>query len=81
MPRKQSNRIRPVAASVIKEARTSSTVSQIELSNRLKVSQPLISSWECGRVTVGIEDVLNIESALGLPKGTLLSKIAESDLL
>ena len=77
MPRKQTAELKQAAASAIRDARSSAAVSQVELSNRLQVSQPLVSSWECGRVTVGIDDVLNIEAALGLSRGSLLLQIVE----
>lgn len=68
--------LRDSAASAIKKARALTNVSQIKLAELLGVSQPLVSSWECGKVTPGIDDIARIESALNYPQGELLFAIA-----
>ena len=35
-------------------------------------SQPLVSAWECGKVTPGIDDIVAIETALHVEQGSLL---------
>jgi transcriptional regulator with XRE-family HTH domain len=68
--------LRDSAASAIKKARALTNVSQIKLAELLAVSQPLVSSWECGKVTPGIDDIVRIETALNYPQGELLFAIA-----
>ena len=74
--RKNRTSLREVAAIKIKEARQLTNVSQMRLAELMEVSQPLVSSWECGRVTPSIDDIVGIEIALHLNAGTLLSAIA-----
>lgn len=68
--------LRSKAAVQIKKARALTNVSQIKLAELLGVSQPLVSSWECGKVTPGIDDIARIEIALNFPQGELLFAIA-----
>lgn len=74
--RKDRNDLRLTAAQVIKDARRLEGVSQTRLAELLGISQPLVSSWECGKVTPGIDDVANIERVLHAPQGSLLFAIA-----
>lgn len=74
--RKQRTDIRDSAGKAIKEARQYSNVSQVRLAQLLGVSQPLVSSWECGKVTPGIDDVARIETVLNYTEGELLFRIA-----
>ena len=67
---------RQVGAEVLKNQRKNSSVSQSELARRLGVSQPLVSSWESGRITLGVEDIVAIENALEIEEGSLLMPIA-----
>jgi len=73
-------RLRGTAAKVIKDARRYGNISQVRLAQLLNISQPLVSSWECGKVTPGIDDVARIEQVLGVPEGSLLMDIAYPDL-
>ena len=74
--RRNRQGLRGVAATTIKEARCRENVSQMRLAQLLGISQPLVSSWECGKVMPGIDDVARIESALGVTRGALLLSIA-----
>ena len=74
--RKERNDLRLSAAKVIKNARTLAGVSQIRLAQLLVISQPLVSAWECGKVTPGIDDVARIEQVLDTEQGSLLFAIA-----
>lgn len=48
----------------------------MELARRLGVSQPLVSSWECGRLTPSIWDITRLESVLSTEQGEMLLQIA-----
>ena len=74
--RRDRNDLREIAATVIKQARQLENVSQMRLADLMKVSQPLVSSWECGKVTPSIDDIVGIETALHLEQGSLLFAIA-----
>jgi transcriptional regulator with XRE-family HTH domain len=74
--RKNREQLRQVAALQIRDARSITGVSQMKLAQLMQVSQPLVSSWECGRVTPSIDDIIGIETALQLDAGSLLSGIA-----
>jgi ribosome-binding protein aMBF1 (putative translation factor) len=67
---------RRVASQAISTARKDASISQSGLSQRMGVSQPLISSWENGRTCPSIEDVVAIEKALQLNPCDLVTKIA-----
>ena len=67
---------RQVGAEVLKNTRKYKSVSQSELARRLGVSQPLVSSWESGRITLGIKDIVAIEQVLELDEGSMLMQIA-----
>lgn len=55
---------------VIKEAREDLT--QDELAHRAGLAQPQISRWERGEASPSLDEVEQIEIALGLPRGFLL---------
>lgn len=74
--RKIRTDLRLIAANEIKKARALTNVSQTKLALLLGVSQPLVSSWECGKVTPGIDDIAAIETALNFTQGKLLFVIA-----
>jgi transcriptional regulator with XRE-family HTH domain len=74
--RRNRTGLRGIAATTIKEARCRENVSQMRLAQLLGISQPLVSSWECGKVTPGIDDVARIETVLGVNRGGLLLPIA-----
>lgn len=74
--RKDRKEIRSRASTAIKEARQIKNVSQMQLASLVGASQPLVSSWECGKVTPGIDDLVSVETALDLPAGYLIMGIA-----
>ena len=74
--RKTSNHTRLHGAQILKKERTDKKISQSELAKKLGVSQPLVSSWESGRITMSIEDVVAIERALDYEQGGMLFQIA-----
>ena len=74
--RKNRKDLRMTAAEVIKQARAIQNVSQNKLAVLMGASQPLISAWECGKVTPGIDDIVAIETALDVERGSLLFAIA-----
>ena len=71
--------LRTSAAAIIREHRTEAGVSQVELADRLDVSQPLVSAWECGKVIPCVDDLVAIERALKVSKGRILMKVAYPD--
>lgn len=73
---KRASTARDAAASVILKYRSLEGLSQTELARQLGISQPLVSSWECGRVTPSIVDIRNIEQALRTEQGEMLFQIA-----
>lgn len=73
--RKDRQELRNQSAEVIKRARNKTNVSQTRLAELLGVSQPLVSSWECGKVTAGLDDICAIENVLGIVKGELVLAI------
>ena len=74
--RKNRKELRTTSAQVIKQARLLQNMSQHKLAMLMNSSQPLVSAWECGKVTPGIDDVCAIEVALGVEQGSLLFAIA-----
>lgn len=74
--RKTSSQTRLQGAQVLKRERTNKKMSQSELAKQLGVSQPLVSSWESGRITMSIEDVVAVEKALDYEEGGMLNMIA-----
>jgi transcriptional regulator with XRE-family HTH domain len=78
--RKNRTELRTRAADVIKSARAMENVSQIKLAQLMGASQPLVSAWECGKVTPGIDDIVAIETALHVEQGSLLFACAYEKL-
>jgi ribosome-binding protein aMBF1 (putative translation factor) len=74
--RKDRQELRTRAAVLIKEARRKDNISQMRLAELCGVSQPLVSSWECGKVTPNIDDLVAVEEALHIEEGTLVLSIA-----
>jgi len=74
--RKDRKELRQHSAELIKQARVKNNCSQMKLAALLSVSQPLVSSWECGKVTASIDDLVAIEQALEIPAGQLLNAVA-----
>jgi ribosome-binding protein aMBF1 (putative translation factor) len=78
MPKKQEtpSHLLKHSATVLLGARMSSGISQRELSRRINVTQPLISSWEQGKALPTITHIVSIEKSLAVESGTLLLAIA-----
>lgn len=78
MPKKQEvpAELLKRSAAVLLAARMTSGISQREVSKRIKVTQPLISSWEQGKSVPTIAHIVEIESALQVASGSLLLAIA-----
>ena len=74
--RKNRKVIKEQAAVAIKRHRETSKTSQQALASKVGVSQPLVSAWECGKIAPSVEDLVNIEDALGIARGTLFFEIA-----
>jgi transcriptional regulator with XRE-family HTH domain len=74
--RKNRDQIRQSAATAIKKSREQSGISQIALARTLGVSQPLVSAWERAKVAPSLEDLVAIESALSLNRGSLILDVA-----
>ena len=50
----------------IRAARELRDWNQTVLASRMKVSQPLVSQWETGKILVGDDQVVNLETTLGM---------------
>lgn len=81
MPKKQETPIELLkrSAATLLAARMTNGISQRELSKRIKVTQPLISSWEQGKSVPTLAHIIEIETALQLASGSLLTAIAYGD--
>lgn len=78
MPKKHeinSEHIKHAAATIL-AARMTAGISQRELSRRVTVTQPLISSWEKAKAMPSLPYIIQIEQALNMPQGELLNAIA-----
>ena len=78
MPKKQevSPEQLKQCATVLLTARMTAGISQRELSKRINVTQPLISSWEQGKTLPSINHLVAIESAVSAAQGSLILAIA-----
>jgi transcriptional regulator with XRE-family HTH domain len=76
MATKSGAKAREACAVTIVKYRQLAGLSQVELARRLGVSQPLVSSWECGRVTPSIIDIATLEKTLDTEPGEMLFQIA-----
>jgi ribosome-binding protein aMBF1 (putative translation factor) len=65
-------------ASDLRKAREESGLTQAALAKKLKVSQPMVSGAESGRVRVSDRYVRNVLKACGLPEGWSSHKPAKS---
>jgi transcriptional regulator with XRE-family HTH domain len=63
-------------ATVLLSARMTAGISQRELSKRINVTQPLISSWEQGKTLPSINHLVAIETAVGAEQGAVILAIA-----
>ena len=81
MPKKQDlpAEVLKHSATVLLGARMNAGISQRELSKRINVTQPLISSWEQGKAIPTINHIVAIEKSLGADQGSLLNAIAFGD--
>lgn len=77
--RKSHESTRRNGSGILKAERREARISQKELADRLGVSQPLVSSWESGRIAMSIENVTAIELALDTELGSMLFRIAYPD--
>ena len=78
MPKKNETnpeQIKHCAASLL-AARMTAGISQRELSRRINVTQPLISSWEKAKALPSLPHILLVEEALKMAQGELLNAIA-----
>lgn len=73
---KRAGQIRAWAGGVITKYREAAGMSQMELARRLGISQPLVSAWECGRLTPSIWDISRLENVLSSERGEILLQIA-----
>lgn len=82
MPKKQevSPELLKRSAAVLLGARMTAGVSQREVSRKINVTQPLISSWEQGKSVPTIPHIVAIETALNLAAGSILLQIAYGEL-
>lgn len=78
MPKKQEVPAEQLkqCATVLLGARMNAGISQRELSKRINVTQPLVSSWEQGKTLPAVNHLVAIEQATGADKGSLILKIA-----
>ena len=81
MPKKHevSEETMKQCATVLLTARMTAGISQRELSRRINVTQPLISSWEKGKSLPAINHLVEIETALGVAQGSVIIAIAYGD--
>lgn len=75
-PTLKAAKIRNSSATTISKYRQLAGLSQTELARQLNVSQPLVSSWECGRVTPSIYDIAVLERVLKTECGEMFFQIA-----
>lgn len=78
MPKKQDIPAQQLkqSATVLLGARMSAGISQRELSKRINVTQPLVSSWEQGKTLPSVNHLAAIEEATGSFKGSIILAIA-----
>jgi len=81
MPKKQEVPAEQLkqCATVLLAARMNAGISQRELSKRIGVTQPLVSSWEHGKSIPSLHQLVAIEQSLLLAQGELILSIAYSD--
>lgn len=64
------------ASATILKYRKLEGLSQVQVAGLLDVSQPLVSSWECGRVMPSIKDVRRLEELFNTEPGEMFYQIA-----
>ena len=81
MPKKQDTPPEQLkqCATVLLATRMTAGISQRELSKRINVTQPLVSSWEQGKTIPSITHLVAIESAVNAPKGSVILAVAYGD--
>jgi ribosome-binding protein aMBF1 (putative translation factor) len=60
----------------IKQNRNRLGLSQLDLADELNVTQPCVSSWEAGKQTPDMRNLVKLETLFELAQGTLLVPIA-----
>lgn len=60
----------------IKQNRNRLGLSQIDLADELDVTQPCVSSWEAGKQTPDMKNLVKLETLFELAQGTLLIPVA-----
>lgn len=78
MPKKQEVPAEQLkqSATVLLSARMNAGISQRELSKRINVTQPLVSSWEQGKTLPSVNHLVAIEQATGCAQGSVIMAIA-----
>lgn len=78
MPKKQEVPAEQLkqCATVLLAARMTAGISQRELSKRINVTQPLVSSWEQGKTLPAVNHLVAIEQATGAEKGSVIMAVA-----
>lgn len=78
MPKKQEVPAEQLkqSATVLLGARMNAGISQRELSKRINVTQPLVSSWEQGKTLPSVNHLVAIEKATGSTQGAIIMAIA-----
>lgn len=78
MPKKQEVPAEQLkqCATVLLGARMNAGISQRELSKRINVTQPLVSSWEQGKTLPAVNHLVAIEQATGADKGSVIMAVA-----
>jgi ribosome-binding protein aMBF1 (putative translation factor) len=60
----------------IKDNRNRLGLSQLDLADELNVTQPCVSSWEAGKQTPDMRNLVKLETLFELPQGSLLIPVA-----
>ena len=60
----------------IKNHRNRLGLSQLDLADELDVTQPCVSSWEAGKQTPDMRNLVKLETLFELAQGTLLVPVA-----
>lgn len=78
MPKKQEIPAEQLkqCATVLLGARMNAGISQRELSKRINVTQPLVSSWEQGKTLPSVNHLVAIEQATSSAQGSIIMAIA-----
>lgn len=69
-----------IGGDLIREARRRAGLTQAELADRARTSQPGIARWESGRTAVSLDDVLRLVRMCGLDLELVLLPRDDSDM-